>query len=695
MMAGRFSTLARQAAQAVLWVVLLPVDLLRLTWLFLRMTVRFVGSTYVWFLSGLTHIQRPIMEIFLCRPSPSPFTWDDKVCFRVRRRWTLSLLSRYAGCPVPPLEALQIDTVIDNRVQLGRRQYVRMGIFLLLTWCLAAGSGAVALRSAYAIRVGRDRALDYQRKADHLLADGQIRQARIQYLNSLQQHPGHAASLWGLAQCALDLHLAAEARHSLESLLKRDPEHLRGRSALIDLLRRQGRTSEALRLAQEGRRLHPGEPGFLVRIGECQRQMGRAILALQNARAALAQSLDHGRALLLGAAAAADLNKPELAQEYLDRIAVSVPPDRWDRLAMAQVLIQCGRAEEAQKHLETLLARESTHVPAARELAELKLSTGDSDGAIALYQSLAPGESGDSAIRVRLAELLLAAGRLDEAYETGKALVRDAPQNAAGPLVLGTVYHLRELWSACEEQIQAALKLSPGSVAGRILLSRTLMRQGRHREAAERLKGLVEGDWLNLETLLMLAECNLELNRNPEAQGLLEQAMALVPKSEAPHLLMARLHLTANRPDRARDCYRKALELNPRHALALNNLASLLVSTGERTDSDVAEAYSMASTAWELHPGNPEIADTLGWIEVLRKQYDSAQSLLAYAVRERPEDGETRVHLAMALAGLKNEKDALAQLDLARKRAPGLIHPRHYQALRRLVRRRCSESAAP
>ena len=103
----------------------------------------------------------------------------------------------------------------------------------------------------------------------------------------------------------------------------------------------------------------------------------------------------------------------------------------------------------------------------------------------------------------------------------------------------------------------------------------------------------------------------------------------------------------------------------------------------------------MASTAWELHPGNPEIADTLGWIEVLRKQYDSAQSLLAYAVRERPEDGETRVHLAMALAGLKNEKDALAQLDLARKRAPGLIHPRHYQALRRLVRRRCSESAAP
>lgn len=694
-MTGRILTRVKQAAQAVLSLILLPVDLVRLTWLFLRMMLRFVGRTYTWFLSGLSPTHRPRVEIFLCRPSPSPFVWDDKVGFSVRRRLTLWLLSRYAGRETPPLAALRVSKEIANRIQLGRRQVLRMGLFLLLTWGLAAGSGVALWQSGAAARADRNLALDYQRKADRLLADGQIRRARIQYLNSLQQRPDHAMSLWGLAQCALDLNHAVEARHSLERLLKLDPRHVMGRAALIDFLRRQGRTAEALRLAQEGGRLHPGEPGFLVRIGECQRQMGRATPALQKAQAALEHLPNHGRALLLGAAAAADLNNPELAKEYLDRIAVAVPSDRWDRLAMAQVLIRCGCVEEAQKHLETLLARETSHVPAARELAELKLATGDADGAIALYQSLAPGESGGSAIRVRLAELLLAEGRLDEAHETGKALIRDAPQSAAGPLVLGTVYYLRELWSACTEQCQAALERSPESIAGRRLLSRVLMRQGRHREAVDWLKGLVEGDWLNLESLLMLAECYVELNQVQEAQGLLDRAMTLFPKSEAPHLLTARLHLAANRSDQAMESYRKALELNPQHVLALNNLASLLVSAADRSEADLTEARTMASAAWEWHPGNPEIADTLGWIEVLRGHPDSAQPLLSYAVRERPNDGGMRVHLAMALAGQGKEEEALAQLDLARECAPGLIHNHQYQALRRSLRRRVPEGLSP
>jgi len=694
-MAGRILTSAKQIARAVLSLILLPVDLVRLTWLFLRMTLRFAGRTYTWFLSGLSQTHRPRMEIFLCRPSLSPFVWDDKVGFCARRSLTLWLLSRYTGRKAPRLADLTVEKRITNMLPLGSRQVLRMGLALLLTWSLGAASGVALWHNAFVAGTGRDRALGYQHKADDLLAAGQIRRARIQYLNSLQQYPDHAASLWGLAQCALDLNHAAEARHGLERLLKLDPMHVMGRAALIDFLRRQGRTAEALRQAQEGVRRHPGDPGFLVRLGECQRQMKRADQALRNAQTVLTQAPDHGRALLLGAAAAADLNNRHLAREYLDRMAASVPAEHWDRLGIAQVLIQCGRLEDAQKQLETLLASESPHVPATRELAELKLTTGDPDGAIALYQSLAPSESGQSAIRIRLAELLLNARRLDEAHETGKALVQDMPQNAAGPLVLATVYYLRELWSACEEQCHAILKLAPDSLAGRIMMSRVLMRLGRHREAITWLKELVEGEGGGLHPLLMLAECFLELQEHSEAQNLLERAIALFPSSEAPHLLTARLHLSMSRPDRAMESYRKALELNPQHAVALNNLATLLVSTGEQTDSDLAEAYPLASMAWELHPGNPEIADTLGWLEVLRGDHDRAQSLLTYAVRVRPDDGEMRVHLAMALVGLGNETDALTQLDMACKRTPALIHNSHYQAFRSSLRQRHPDRATP
>jgi tetratricopeptide (TPR) repeat protein len=684
-MRGRMGMRVRQGLLTLGSLLLLPVDGLRLTGLFLRLTLRFASRTYTWFLSGLSHTHRPNMEVYLCRPRPDSGRWDDKPCFIVRRNWTLRVLAWLTGRKVPRFEQLRISKDIANVLRLGRWNFLRMGAVLSVVWALFAGGGTILWRMATARGGEREQSITYQRKADRFRDEGKPRQARIQYLNSLQCYAGNASAQWGLAQCALDLNHVAEARRTLERLLKMEPNHTMGRAALIDLLRREGRTREALRLAQEGGRLHPDDPGFRVRIGECQRQLGRVQSALHNARSAVELAPDHARALLLAAAAAADLGQSELAQDYLDGISVLVPQERWDLLGMARVLIQCGRGTEARNLLTPLLAQESTRVPAARELAELRLATGDADGAIDIYQSLAPSEAGDSAIRVRLAVLLLAERRLDEAYETGKALIRDSPQSASGPLVLGTVYYLRELWSACVEQCQASLQRDPKSIAGRTLLSRVLMRQGRYTEAIPWLKGLVDGDWLNLETLLMLAECHLELNQNQEALTLLERARILYPASESPHLLTARLHLALNRPDWAIDSYRCALKINPKHALALNNLASLIVSREAWTASELEEAYQLAVAAWNLHPGNPEIADTLGWVEVLRGNHGHAHPLLSYAVRERPDDPWMRMHLAAVLAGLGQEKEARKQVDLARKRVPDVIRSRPFQLFESLL----------
>jgi tetratricopeptide (TPR) repeat protein len=211
------------------------------------------------------------------------------------------------------------------------------------------------------------------------------------------------------------------------------------------------------------------------------------------------------------------------------------------------------------------------------------------------------------------------------------------------------------------------------------------MRQGRHLEAIPWLKGLVDGDWLNLETLLMLAECHLELKQNHEAKTLLERARMLYPASESPHLLTARLHLALNRQDRAIDSYRYALKINPKHALALNNLASLILSRETWTASELEEAYQLAAAAWNLHPGNPEIADTLGWVEELRGNHGHAQSLLSYAVRERPDDPWMRMHLAAGLAGLGQENEAREQVDLAREHAPDVIRSQPFQIFEALL----------
>ena len=61
---------------------------------------------------------------------------------------------------------------------------------------------------------------------------------------------------------------------------------------------------------------------------------------------------------------------------------------------------------------------------------------------------------------------------------------------------------------------------------------------------------------------------------------------------------------------KAREHYGKVLALNPRFAPAANNLAWILSEHG----SDKDKALTLAQTAKELAPEDPQVSDTLGWI---------------------------------------------------------------------------------
>ena len=73
----------------------------------------------------------------------------------------------------------------------------------------------------------------------------------------------------------------------------------------------------------------------------------------------------------------------------------------------------------------------------------------------------------------------LAGRRLDEAHAVGQALDRQLPESPVGPLVLATVYYARELWSASADQCRNSLLRDSRSIAGKVLLARVLMQQGK------------------------------------------------------------------------------------------------------------------------------------------------------------------------------------------------------------------------
>jgi tetratricopeptide (TPR) repeat protein len=664
---------------------LFPLDLVRLTFLFFIMTARVTVRPFEAWLTRRSNSGSALHHCGAIRVSSKE---TPATCFVAQRTLTSGWLRLYCGCGKRRNPTGSSGAPSAGMFRLTATRYLRMLLFLSLTWGSLAWAAHALWRSTFPHGANGDVVAKFNREAAALYANGAFSRARIQYLNAVQKRPSDLTAQWGVALCALKLDLPREAREALLKVLALDASSLKAHTLLADLLLGQGVPDEALAHAAWVVKMNPKDANALVRMGECRRLQGHPTEARQQAEAALKQAPNHGKALLLAARAAADAGEFAAAREYLDRILGSQPEDKLDRFNMARVYSKCGDHAAARAQLEKILSAHPDSIPAARELAEVLFAAGDMGGAIEKYKALERTVPNDPTIRIRLAVLLLTTGRLDEAYETGEALSRQLPGSAAGPLVLGSVYYLRGLLSASADQCRACLKCEPKSVAGRILLARVLIRQREFKEAASWLKGLAAENEGGLDTLLMLAECHLALAQHKDALDLLHRAISLHPDSEQPHLMLARLYLDRGDSDKAIAEYRRALALNPKQPLGLNNLAALLASPDAGRDHNLSEALNLATTAWRLSPDNPLIADTLGWIYALRGDFTSAVSYLSFSVRQLPRDASIRHHLAFTLAGLNRNEDAAKQLDTALTLSPALTNDKDCRILRETLQNR-------
>lgn len=114
----------------------------------------------------------------------------------------------------------------------------------------------------------------------------------------------------------------------------------------------------------------------------------------------------------------------------------------------------------------------------------------------------------------------------------------------------------------------------------------------------------------------------------------------------------------SGKKEEAERAYRATLQLDPDNAVALNNLAFLLAEQGR----DLDQALGFARHAAQVMPEDVDIIDTLGWVQLKRKQTDSAIGLFAEALGKMPGNEGYRQHLRQALAGKVDRNVALEEL---------------------------------
>jgi uncharacterized protein (TIGR03790 family) len=185
---------------------------------------------------------------------------------------------------------------------------------------------------------------------------------------------------------------------------------------------------------------------------------------------------------------------------------------------------------------------------------------------------------------------------------------------------------------------------------------------------------------LGAEALAAALQAEVRLARRDQVGGMeaLQRATALAPGAAGLQLQLGILLDQAGQYDGAIERYRRVLALQPKNAIALNNLAYGLAV---RKDL-LAEAHPLARRAVVLAPNDPTVIDTLAWIEHLLGNDEVASKLLTEALRRGSKNAEIHVHAAVVYAARNAWAAAATQLKAALQIDPALGNREEVRQLR-------------
>ena len=296
------------------------------------------------------------------------------------------------------------------------------------------------------------------------------------------------------------------------------------------------------------------------------------------------------------------------AGDQFERCVTLDPNYAMGWLALAEAHLRQGqyqRAADEARHLElrgaTFLpiyliearAELGRHRPAAAERsldALLRIAPTHAEARLLMVQTkLALGQPGEA--RQRMKELLETG--LDQQPDNLATAARLEASLGQPQLALDRLLHAQARFPA-SNSIGAAIAWLAAGVA-------------KYDVALEQYRRLAARNPSALEYSLGVANALALLKKNAEAADQYKKVQSMSGSDPRPWLNYAVMMAESGDWDQASRGYREALQRDPRHPLALNNLADLLARRG----GDLSEALNLAERAGRLLPDAPEVIDTL------------------------------------------------------------------------------------
>jgi tetratricopeptide (TPR) repeat protein len=267
---------------------------------------------------------------------------------------------------------------------------------------------------------------------------------------------------------------------------------------------------------------------------------------------------------------------------------------------------------------------------------------------------------------LELAQLRLLQQRIPE----GQALLQQAltinPDSSRALRILASTYIFQKQPAKALSLVQQQIAKSPKNSDMYALLADLQLQSGDAKASLESAQKAVQLNPADQNATMTYTRAQINLGETGKAIDTWQQWLKVHPNDPQAYTLLGSLQEAQGNRDQAMDSYKKALQIQPEQPIAANNLAYLMVETGQNTDV----ALSLAQVARRALPDSSSTADTLAWVYYQKGNYTSARSLLEDALKISPDNASIHYHLGMTYSKLANPADATIHLKKAVALAP-------------------------
>lgn len=337
-----------------------------------------------------------------------------------------------------------------------------------------------------------------------------------------------------------------------------------------------------------------------------------------------------------------------------------------------QIYQAAGKKKEALAELQKLIASNPDEPRYYGLLADYYLSEKDEANALKNYMKILEIDPDNGFVLFSLASFYRQKGDKEKAWE----YVRKGFQNKTVEVDTKIQYYLmmtsdpeKPMFNEdqVEELVDILMKVNSDDHRVYTVYAEYLIRKGKHKEAREQLRKVIEVDkdnYLIWERMLMLsnelldfqsiytdatqaielfpsqpilyglkAVACLQLEKYEEAVETLEEGEAYVldnkPLKIQFDLYRAEANYKLNKVEDAFKAFDEVIELDPENWMAMNNYAYYLSIRNENLE----RAEMLSGRAVKANPDNPTYLDTYAWVLFMRKDYNLAKYYMEIALK--------------------------------------------------------------